>query len=53
VNTSSLPTCATYPAHIIIIIIIFDLITQTIVGEEYSYEVHHYAIFSMISLPPF
>jgi hypothetical protein len=41
---------ATCPAHLILL----DLINLTILNEEYiGYEVHHYAIFSMISLPPF
>jgi hypothetical protein len=31
VNTSPLPICATYPAHITLL----DLITLTIFGEEY------------------
>jgi hypothetical protein len=30
-----------------------DLITLTIFGEEYRLWIHHYAIISMIYLPPF
>jgi hypothetical protein len=38
---------ATCPA----LLILLDLITLTILGEEYRDEVHHYVIFSMIRLP--
>jgi hypothetical protein len=40
---------ATCTAHLILL----DLITLTIFGEEYSCEVHHYAVFSTICLPLF
>jgi hypothetical protein len=48
VNTS--PTNTIVPA----LLILLDLITLTVLGEEYTgYEVHHYAVFSMIHLSPF
>jgi hypothetical protein len=40
---------ATCLAHLILL----GLVTLTIFGEEYSHEVHHYAVFSTICLPPF
>jgi hypothetical protein len=39
---------ATFAADLILL----DLITLTIFGEKNGCEVHYYAIFSMIRLPP-
>jgi hypothetical protein len=40
---------AACPAHLILL----DLITLEIFGENTGHEVHHNEIFSMIRLPPF
>jgi hypothetical protein len=39
---------ATCPAHLILL----DLITLTILVKNTGHEVHHYAIFSTVRLPP-
>jgi hypothetical protein len=48
-NTSSFSMRATCPAHLILL----DLITLTYSVKNIVCEVHHYAIFSTISLLPF